>query len=177
MRFHGSAYEYNRVSALSANTFQNDSQGTPKSVFTRNDFGYSLGGPVIKNKLFFFNNTEWIRVRSAASQSATIIDPASVASLAPASQAYFTAYGKLATGVRVLGTGPCLGPTATTGPTCDAVSYTVRAMRRRQPGKHHRGSGARRFQHFRQDHAVRSIRFLQGIRLRRHGKLQPLRRV
>src|SRR5438552_10908401 len=50
---HGSAYEYNRVSALSANTFQNDSTGTPKGVFTRNNFGFSLGGPVKKDKLFF----------------------------------------------------------------------------------------------------------------------------
>src|SRR5712671_4839211 len=54
--FHGSAYEFNRVSALSANTFQNDSTGTPKGIFTRNNFGFSVGGPAIKNKLFFFNN-------------------------------------------------------------------------------------------------------------------------
>ena len=64
--FHGSAYEYNRVSALSANTFYNDHNGIEKGVFTRNNFGFSVGGPIKKNKLFFFNNTEWIRVRSGA---------------------------------------------------------------------------------------------------------------
>ena len=93
--FHGSAYEYNRVSALSSNTFQNDETDTPKGVFTRNDFGFALGGPIKKDKLFFFNNTEWVRVRSGAPTDYTIIDPASVASLAPASQAYFASHGQL----------------------------------------------------------------------------------
>ena len=123
--FHGSAYEYNRVSALSANTFQNDVNGTPKGVFTRNDFGFSLGGPAIKNKLFFFNNTEWIRVRSASPTNATIIDPASVASFAPASQAYFAAFGKLAPGVQTLASGPCAS--VANSPTCDAVVFSVPA--------------------------------------------------
>jgi len=121
--FHGSAYEYNRVSALSSNTFQNDSQGTPKGVFTRNNFGFSAGGPAIKNKLFFFNNTEWIRVRSAAPTEAAIIDPASIPTFAAPSQAFFSAYGTMATGVNVLTTGPCSG--AANAPTCDIVSYTI----------------------------------------------------
>lgn len=121
--FHGSAYEFNRVSALSANTFQNDSTVTPKGVFTRNDFGFSLGGPVIKNKLFFFNNAEWIRVRSAAPNFAAIIDPASVASLAPASQAFFAAYGKIAPGVRTIASGPCAS--VVNSPTCDIVTFNV----------------------------------------------------
>jgi hypothetical protein len=56
--FHGSAYEYNRVSALSANTYQNDANNIKKGVFTRNNFGFAVGGPIIKNKLFFFSNTE-----------------------------------------------------------------------------------------------------------------------
>ncbi len=63
-QFHGSAYEYNRLSALSSNTYQNDATDTEKGGFTRNQFGFAVGGPIIKNKLFFFNNTEWIRVRS-----------------------------------------------------------------------------------------------------------------
>ena len=122
--FHGSAYEYNRVSALSANTFQNDSTATPKGVFTRNDFGFSLGGPVKKDKLFFFNNTEWVRVRSSSPTNATIIDPGSVGSFAAASQAFFAAYGTtFVPGVKTLAQGPC---TAAMGsPTCDAVVFNV----------------------------------------------------
>jgi outer membrane receptor protein involved in Fe transport len=122
--FHGSAYEYNRVSHLSANTSQNNATSTPKSVFTRNDFGFAVGGPVVKNKLFFFNNTEWIRVRSSSSTDFTIIDPASVASLAPASQAFFTAHGKLASNVRTIATGPC-SATLANSPTCDTVVFSA----------------------------------------------------
>lgn len=122
--FHGSAYEYNRVAALSANTFQNDVTDTPKGGFTRNNFGFSIGGPAIKDKLFFFNNTEWVRVRSSSPTDATIIDPGSIAALAPASQAFFTAYGgNLVSGVRTLATGPCAA--VANSPTCDAVTYNV----------------------------------------------------
>ena len=122
--FHGSAYEYNRVSALSTNTEQNNATDTPKGVFTRNDFGFALGGPIKKDKLFFFNNTEWIRVRSAGSSFASIIDPGSIASLAPASQAFFSQYGKLASNVKTIQTGPC-SATVPNGPTCDEVSYSI----------------------------------------------------
>ncbi len=81
-QFHGSAYEYNRLAALSSNTYYNDSTGTPKGGFTRNQFGFAVGGPIIKNKLFFFNNTEWIRVRSNSDQPYVIIDPSSYSQLA-----------------------------------------------------------------------------------------------
>src|SRR6185369_8314433 len=63
--FHGSLYEFNRISALASNSFDNNAQGIPKGVFTRNQFGYSVGGRVIKDKLFFFSSTEWTRVRSS----------------------------------------------------------------------------------------------------------------
>jgi len=120
--FHGSAYEFNRVSTLSSNTFQNNATNTPKGVFTRNNFGFSVGGPIKKNKLFFFNNTEWLRIRSSAPTQLTILDPNSIPLLAPASQAYFAAYGKLAAGVRTIQTGPCGGGS---GLTCDQVSFAV----------------------------------------------------
>jgi outer membrane receptor protein involved in Fe transport len=118
--FHGSAYEYNRVSALSSNTYQNGATDTPKGVFTRNDFGFSIGGPIIKDKLFFFSNTEWLRVRSSAPTQYTIVDPTSYAALAPASQAYFSAYGHLAPGVTPISTTPC---GVATPITCETVSF------------------------------------------------------
>jgi hypothetical protein len=125
---HGSAYEYNRISALSANTYQNDALGTTKGVFTRNNFGFALGGPVKKNKLFFFNNAEWIRVRSSSPTNYTIIDPASIPTFAPASQAFFSAYGKLSPDVHVLASGPCdTSANVAVSPICDAVSFNVPA--------------------------------------------------
>ncbi|HVN22195.1 MAG TPA: carboxypeptidase-like regulatory domain-containing protein [Dongiaceae bacterium] len=58
--WHGSAYEYNRTAATTANDFFNKRQdpviGRP--ALTRNQFGASLGGPAIKDKLFFFFNYE-----------------------------------------------------------------------------------------------------------------------
>ena len=55
--FHGSAFEYFRTESLTAAT----SDGKPLDNFRRNQFGGSFGGPLIKNKLFFFGATEGIR--------------------------------------------------------------------------------------------------------------------
>jgi hypothetical protein len=48
--FHGSVYEFNNVSALAARSFF----AATKPVITYNYFGGTIGGPVMKNKLFFF---------------------------------------------------------------------------------------------------------------------------
>jgi hypothetical protein len=90
---HGTAYEFNRVSALTSNTFDNNANGIPISPFTRNQFGFSIGGPIKKNKLFVFANPEWLRIRSEATQTATIATPQLIAASAPATQAFFSAFG------------------------------------------------------------------------------------
>src|SRR5277367_788977 len=60
-KFHGSGYEFFRNSALDArNYFNSDSQ---KSVFQNNNFGASLGGPIVKDKTFFFGAYEGQRER------------------------------------------------------------------------------------------------------------------
>src|SRR3989441_6237024 len=73
--FHGTGYEFYRGSRFASNGFDNNAQGLPKSHFVRNQFGYSVGGPIKKNKLFFFSSTEWTRVRSTASQINSVIAP------------------------------------------------------------------------------------------------------
>jgi outer membrane receptor protein involved in Fe transport len=124
-QLHGTAYEYNRISALSANTYQHDALGTPKSRFTRNVFGGATGGPVIKNKLFFFNDIELVRVRSNSALQYGVIDPASYPLLAPASQAFFSTYGKsLVPGANISQKLPC---NATSGVTCDILTFQVPA--------------------------------------------------
>jgi hypothetical protein len=92
---HGSAYEFNRVAALASNTYYNASNQIPKAGFTRNQFGFSLGGPIKKNKLFFFNNWEWIRVRSSAPWTTWVPNSAFIAAGNANTQAFFTQYGKL----------------------------------------------------------------------------------
>jgi hypothetical protein len=55
-QFHGSAFEYFRTEALTAAA----SDGTPLDGFRRHQFGGTIGGPIIKDKLFFFAATEGI---------------------------------------------------------------------------------------------------------------------
>ena len=89
---HGSAFEYNRLSAYTANTFANDVNDVPKGDYTRNQFGFNVGGPVIKNRLFASFSEEFSRVRSAASVTEDVFDPAFVSMLPANTQAYFSKY-------------------------------------------------------------------------------------
>ncbi len=57
--FHGSAYEFLRNSALDARNFFDPGNSPPP--FRRNQFGGSIGGPIKKNKMFFFTNYEGVR--------------------------------------------------------------------------------------------------------------------
>ena len=73
--FHGSAYEYNRNTLTAANSWANNQAGTPRPALVRNQFGASLGGPILKNRLFFFYNYEGRTDRSAASESNDVPSP------------------------------------------------------------------------------------------------------
>jgi len=101
---HGTVYEFNRVSDLSSNSFNNNAYGLPKSVFVRNQFGYSVGGPIKKNKLFVFSSTEWIRIRSNANTEVVLPDANLIAAASPNTQQFFSTYGKLAPGANILST-------------------------------------------------------------------------
>src|SRR5579864_6580538 len=52
--FHGRVYEDFRNAALNANSWLNDNAGLRKNPLIQNEFGGSVGGPIIKDKLFFF---------------------------------------------------------------------------------------------------------------------------
>jgi hypothetical protein len=63
---HGSAYEYLRNTATSANDFFSNAAGVKKAKLNRNVFGTSVGGPIKKDRLFFFLNYEGRRDASEA---------------------------------------------------------------------------------------------------------------
>jgi Carboxypeptidase regulatory-like domain/TonB-dependent Receptor Plug Domain len=61
-KYSGSAYWYARRSAWNSNTWINNRAGTPLAVSSRNDAGFTLGGPVVpKKNLFFFFSQEFQR--------------------------------------------------------------------------------------------------------------------
>src|SRR5262245_17054699 len=64
-RFRGSVFEFLRNDKLDANNFFNKARTTeiPKPSLRYNNFGWSLGGPIIRDKFFFFGGMEWKRIR------------------------------------------------------------------------------------------------------------------
>jgi hypothetical protein len=64
--FHGSLFEFLRNSVLGANDYFNNLAGSPRVAFKMNQFGGSIGGPVVKNRTFFFFNYEGTRWRRGA---------------------------------------------------------------------------------------------------------------
>ncbi|HYU46461.1 MAG TPA: TonB-dependent receptor [Terriglobales bacterium] len=73
-QWHGSLFEYNRVQALAANSFFSNASGA-KDALVRNQFGGSVGGPIIKDKTFFYFTTEFHRLRTASPLSGTVMTP------------------------------------------------------------------------------------------------------
>lgn len=69
--FHGVAYNFLRNSKLDAKNFF-DPANDPIPQFQRNNFGFNLGGPIIRDRSFFFFNAEWLRERRADTKQATV---------------------------------------------------------------------------------------------------------
>src|SRR5258706_2010902 len=62
--FHGSAFYFGRNDALNAKNFQLK-PGDRKQLLRRNDYGYTFGGPIKKDKIFFFWSGEWNKEKRA----------------------------------------------------------------------------------------------------------------
>ena len=73
--FHGSLYEYNRNTFTAANSWSNNRAGTPRPGLIRNQYGASMGGPIRKNRLFFFYNFEGQKDRSSSSKTDQVPSP------------------------------------------------------------------------------------------------------
>jgi len=76
-QFHGNLYElWNGSKFNAANYFTNATAGNHKPGSTVNHFGGSVGGPIIHNKLFFFFDSEWVRIALPIVTATTVPTPA-----------------------------------------------------------------------------------------------------
>jgi hypothetical protein len=96
--YHGSVYEFHRDSGLSATNYDDVANGTPKPVFVRNQFGGSIGGPIIKEKTFFFGSFEGIIVRSSASRRFYVPTQNFLNAAAPNARAFIRGFGEVPVG-------------------------------------------------------------------------------
>jgi len=71
-QFHGGAFYFGRNDALNATDYFNNLNNAPKDKLRRNDWGYNIGGPIMKDKLFFFFSEEWNRELRGKLRSANV---------------------------------------------------------------------------------------------------------
>jgi hypothetical protein len=72
--FHGSAYEYHQTSGWDANQFFLNAAGISRPPLHRNTFGGALGGPILRDKLFFFGSYQGQRVTDATNGSTQVVN-------------------------------------------------------------------------------------------------------
>ena len=93
--FHGALFEYFRNDVLDANDWFNgytNNPPLPKAQERQNDFGGVVGGPILKDKTFFFFSYEGLRLRQPSTQQTVVPDAASRQQAPAAMQPYLDAY-------------------------------------------------------------------------------------
>jgi hypothetical protein len=73
--FHGDVWEFVRNNHFDANTFLNNAGGVPRGHFSQNQFGGTIGGPIIKHKTFFFGDAQDFRSSKATTILSTVPTP------------------------------------------------------------------------------------------------------
>jgi hypothetical protein len=73
--FHGTLFEFFRNNALNANDFFSNRTGRAKPVLNQNQFGGTIGGPVMKNRLFFFGSYQGTRQVNGVASVRTVLGP------------------------------------------------------------------------------------------------------
>jgi hypothetical protein len=69
---HGSGFEFLRNDAFDANNFFNNRAGRPKPAFSQHQFGGTVGGPIVKDKTFYFFDYQGYRVNQGATYLSTV---------------------------------------------------------------------------------------------------------
>jgi hypothetical protein len=77
--FHGRAFDNFQNSYLNANSWNNNAAGLPRNHLILNDFGGSVGGPILKNKLFFFASYAESKQPGGYTTTNNVLTPASQA--------------------------------------------------------------------------------------------------
>ena len=77
-QFHGTLFEFFRNEALNANDYFFNLTGTPRPVLRQNQFGLTIGGPILKDKLFFFGSYQGTRQLNGASTAVSTTCTASL---------------------------------------------------------------------------------------------------
>lgn len=90
--FHGALFEYFRNDVLDANNWFNNQAGAKKSAERQNDFGGVIGGPVIKNRTFFFFSYEGLRLRQPQFVKTCVPSAFARAQASPAVRPFLNAY-------------------------------------------------------------------------------------
>ncbi len=88
-QFHGSLYEYHRNTVTAANDWFNNKDGVERPKLLRNNFGGSIGGPIRKDKIFFFFNYEGFR----EAKGSTVVREVPLPSLGQGIVRYFSEDG------------------------------------------------------------------------------------
>ncbi len=73
--YHGDLYEFFRNKVLDANTWINNLTGMPRGGFSQNQFGGTFGGPIKKDKVFFFGDLERFTSRQGTTVQSTVPTP------------------------------------------------------------------------------------------------------
>ncbi|HMC32175.1 MAG TPA: carboxypeptidase regulatory-like domain-containing protein, partial [Candidatus Angelobacter sp.] len=74
-QIHGSIFEFNRNDAFSANTYFNNKNGLPRDTLKRNQYGFAVGGPIKKDKIFWFTSYQGQKQTAGLSRSISTFTP------------------------------------------------------------------------------------------------------
>ncbi len=90
--WNGQVYYFYRGDFGASNSFDSNARGIPLGHLVGNQPGFAVGGPIFRDKFFFFGSAEGIIQRSRINRVSLVPTPALIAASAPATQAYFAAF-------------------------------------------------------------------------------------